>query len=102
MLFRSPLEPMIIYLKNDDMAEQIKTTSEERPGWLDAVIDYHVNGGFGKSISANGFDGYLKCLEERQKRELEYLEMTKIFSVIIENAHRNWQRAYGKIADQIV
>lgn len=98
----SPLEPMIIYLKNDDVAEQIKTTSEERTGWLDAVIDYHVNGGFGKSISANGFDGYLKCLEERQKRELEYLKMTKIPSVIIENAHRNWQQAYSKIADQIV
>lgn len=97
-----PLEPMIIYLKNDDVAEQIKTTSAERPGWLDAVIDYHVNGGFGKSISANGFDGYLRCLEERQKRELEYLKMAKISSVIIENAHRNRQQTYAKIADQIV
>ena len=98
----SPLEPMIIYLKNDDVAEQIKTTSKERPGWLDAVLDYHVNGGFGKSISANGVDGYLKCLEERQNRELEYLKMAEIDSVVIENAHRNWQQAYVKIADQIV
>ena len=98
----SPLEPMIIYLQNDDVAEQIKTTSEERPGWLDAVIDYHVNGGFGKSISAKGVDGYLMCLEERQKRELEYLKMSKIDSVVIENAHRNWQQAYAKIAKQIV
>ena len=98
----SPLEPVIIYLKNDDVAEQIKSTSKERPGWLDAVIDYHVKGGFGKSISAKGFDGYLKCLEERQRRELEYLKTTKIPSVIIENAHRNWQQAYAKIAAQIV
>ena len=98
----SPLEPRIVYLKNDDVAEQIQTTSEERPGWLDAVIDYHVNGGFGKSISASGFDGYLKCLEERQKRELEYLKMSKIDSVVIENAHRNWKRAYAQIAEQIV
>lgn len=66
----SPLEPMIIYLKNDDVAEQIKTTSEERTGWLDAVIDYHVNGGFGKSISAEGFDGYLECLKERQRNRM--------------------------------
>ena len=97
----SPLEPMIIYLKNDDVAEQIKTTSEERTGWLDAVIDYHVNGGFGKSISAEGFDGYLECLKERQRRELEYLKMTKLPSIIIENAHRNWQQAYDKIVDRI-
>ena len=96
------LEPVVIYLKNDDLAEQIKATSKERPGWLDAVIDYHVNGGFGKSISAQGFEGYLACLEERQKRELEYLKMSKMHSVIIENAHRNWQQAYTEIADWIV
>ena len=84
------------------MAEQIQTTSGERPGWLDAVVDYHVNGGFGKSISANGVDGYLQCPEERQKRGLAYLKMTKCPSIIIENAHRNWQQAYAQIVEKSV
>ena len=98
----SPLEPMIVYLKNDDVAEQIKETAKERAGWLETVVDYHVNGGYGRSVSASGFDGYILCLKERQKRELEYLEKSKVHLVVIENAHRNWQQAYAKITNQIV
>lgn len=98
----SPLEPMIVYLENDDVEEQIQKTAEERTGWLDAVVDYHVNGGYGKSISVCGFEGYISCLKERQKRELEYLEKSKVHSVIIENAHRNWEQAYKMIAASVV
>lgn len=97
----SPLEPMIVYLKNDDVEEQIRKTAKERAGWLEAVVDYHVNGGYGKSISASGFEGYISCLEERQRRELEYLEKSKVRSVIIENAHRNWGQTYERIEDLI-
>lgn len=98
----SPLEPMIVYLKNDDVAERIRKTAKERAGWLEAVVDYHVNGGYGKSISASGFDGYIFCLKERQKRELDYLDKSKVHSVIIENAHRNWRQAYERIADSVI
>ncbi len=98
----SLLEPMIVYLKNDDVEKQIQETAKERAGWLEAVIDYHINGGYGKSISACGFDGYILCLKERQKRELEYLEKSKVNSVIIENAHRNWEQTYKMLDDLIV
>lgn len=98
----SPLEPTIIYLENDDVEKQIRKTAKERAGWLEAVVDYHVNGGYGKSISASGFDGYISCLKERQKRELEYLENSKVHSIIIENAHRNWEQSYKRIDDLIV
>lgn len=98
----SPLEPMIVYLENDDVEKQIQETAKERAGWLEAVIDYHVNGGYGKSISASGFDGYILCLKERQRRELDYLEKSKVHSIIIENAHRNWKQAYERIADSVI
>lgn len=98
----SPLELTIIYLENDDVEEQIQETAKERAGWLEAVVDYHVNGGYGKSISASGFEGYISCLKERQRRELEYLENSKVHSIIIENAHRNWEQSYKRIDDFIV
>jgi ABC-type oligopeptide transport system ATPase subunit len=98
----SPLEPIIVYLENDDVEKQIQEAAKEREGWLDAVVDYHVNGGYGKSISACGFDGYISCLKERQKRELEYLEKSKVRRIIIKNAHRNWKQAYDIIADGLV
>ena len=33
----------------------------------------HVNGSYGKEIGAEGFGEYIRCLEERQKRELRIL-----------------------------
>ncbi len=92
-----PLSPVIIYLKNDDIRECVERTSAEREGWLEAVIDYHINGGYGKSINAKGFDGYINCLEERQRRELRVLSALDVKSLVLENAHRDWNKAYEAI-----
>ncbi len=92
-----PLQPVVIYLKNNDIAASVENAAQEREGWLDAVIDYHVNGAFGKSIDAEGFDGYIRCLEERQKRELEILSRLPVESHVIENPQRDWAAAYETI-----
>ena len=93
----APLNPVIIYLKNDDIKECVEKTSAEREGWLEAVTDYHVNGGYGKSVNAEGFDGYINCLEERQRRELHILSGLDVKSLVLDNAHRDWNKAYEKI-----
>ncbi len=92
-----PLHPVVIYLKNDDIAASVERAAQEREGWLDAVIDYHVNGAYGKSIGAEGFDGYIRCLEERQRRELEILSHLPVTSHVIENPQRDWDNAYDTI-----
>lgn len=95
------LNPTVIYLKNEDISERIRETAKERDGWLGDVINYHTNGAYGKSINAQGFDGYIACLNERQCRELSILDKLPVKKVIIENAHRNWDVAYKKISDFI-
>ena len=92
-----PLEPVIIYLKNNDIRSSVEKASRERDGWLDAVTHYHVNGTFGKSINAEGFEGYISCLEERQKRELDILSALDIESVVLDNPQRDWNSAYEDI-----
>lgn len=96
-----PLKPIVIYLKNDDIGCSVEKASKKRDGWLDWVIDYHVNGAYGKSINAQGFNGYIKCLKERQKRELDILSQLDIKSVIIDNPHHNWDKAYDRIREII-
>jgi len=93
----APLEPVVIYLKNDAIRECVERTSAEREGWLEAVTDYHVNGGYGKSVNAKGFDGYINCLEERQRRELRILSGLDVKSLVLDNAHRDWDKAYEEI-----
>lgn len=97
----APLEPRVIYLKNEDIAQRIQATAGERPGWLEGFTEYHVNGAFGKRIHAQGFEGLVSCLRERQRRELSILEKLPMKSLVLANAHRDWDNAYRQIADFI-
>lgn len=97
-----PLNPVVIYLKNDDIRSSVEKAAKERNGWLDGVIDYHINGAYGKSINAQGFDGYTACLEERQKRELEILSQLDIESIVLDNPHRDWNNSYRIIREYIL
>lgn len=97
----APLSPVVIYLRNDDIAQCVEKTSAEREGWLPAVIDYHCGGAYGRSIGAAGLDGYIACLKERQQRELRILQGLPVKGVVLDNAHRDWNGAYEKIGDHI-
>ena len=92
-----PLNPVVIYLKNTDISTSVRKTAQERTGWLDAVIDYHTNGSYGKQIGAKGFDGYIKCLTERQERELRILADLPVKSFVLDNPQHNWELAQDNI-----
>jgi len=94
-----PMEPVVIYLRNEDIAASVEKASAERPGWLEGVIDYHVNGAYGKSIGAQGFDGYIQCLEERQRRELDILSRLPVRSLVVNNPQRDWAGARESIRE---
>ncbi|MBR2924533.1 MAG: hypothetical protein IKC28_05855 [Clostridia bacterium] len=92
-----PLNPVVIYLENNHIAEAVQKAAPERPGWLDAVIAYHNEGKYGQSISAQGFDGYIACLKERQRRELRILEKLPLTSYVLEDPQLDWQSAREKL-----
>lgn len=94
----APMEPSVIYLHNDDIAQSVRRTAQERPGWLDAVIPYHVDGGYGKAIGAQGFDGYIACLTERQRREERILHTLPLRTIMLDNPQRNWTQAHVDLA----
>lgn len=93
-----PMNPAVVYLRNDDIGESVKKAVSERGNdWLNAVIDYHCNGAYGKSKQLNGFGGYIAALEERQRRELEILSDINIEHVVLDNPQRNWETAYREL-----
>ncbi len=74
-----PLNPIIIYINQPDVKEAINSVIDERGNnWLNAVIDYHISQGYGKEHNLSGYDGYIKCLEERKIRELNILQTLDI------------------------
>ncbi len=93
----APLEPTVVYLHSDDIAQRVLQTAAERPGWLDMVIPYHTEGGYGRSIGAVGFDGYVTCLEERQRREERILQALPLRSIVLDNPHQDWGAAHAQL-----
>lgn len=85
----APLSPCVVYLRTADIAETVRRAAAERPGWLDAVIDYHTHGAYGRSNGAQGFEGYIACLTERQRRELDILRTLPLRHVVLDD------RRYG-------
>lgn len=74
-----PLNPIIIYINQPDVKKTIDRTLDERgDDWLNAVIDYHISQGYGKQNKLSGYEGYIKCLEERKIRELKILQALDI------------------------
>lgn len=79
-----PLHPIIIYIDEPDIKSAIDSVLDERgTDWLNAVINYHVSQGYGKQKNLFGYDGYIKCLEERRIRELCILQELNIDYYII-------------------
>ena len=69
-----PLDPLIVYIDCPDIRASVDRVLDERgEGWLNAVTDYHVSQGYGKRNGLSGYDGYLECLAERKRRELDIL-----------------------------
>lgn len=98
----APMNPLVIYLKNDDIVGSVCRCVSERSGWLDAVVDYHVNGAYGKQSGAEGFDGYIHCLLERQARELRILSALTMDFCILDNPQRNWMAAKKYLTNRIL
>lgn len=92
-----PLEPVVIYLKCSDISSRIKSALPERGDeWLNSVVDYHCNGGYGKAHGLSGYDGYISALEERQRRELEFLPQLPVNYLILDDPQRDWNAAYRR------
>ncbi len=96
-----PMSPTVIYLHTDDIARAVQLAAAERPGWLEAVINYHVGGAYGRSIGARGFNGYIACLEERQRREERILQGLPLRALTLTNPHRDWQQAHRSLRQRL-
>lgn len=79
-----PLNPVIIYIDLPDVKATVDNIVEERgQDWLRFVIDYHVSQGYGKQNGLHGYDGYIRCLEERKSREFRILHGLDIQSYTV-------------------
>lgn len=93
-----PLNPAIIYLETRDVARRVADVARERgPEWLSAVIGYHTGQGYGKAHGLTGFDGYIACLEARQRTELAILNSLDVRKIVLTDPFADWNAAMQRL-----
>ncbi|WP_341357596.1 hypothetical protein [Rossellomorea sp. y25] len=94
----NPLNPLLVYLYQDDIRKSFKQVFEERdPGWRDFFTDYHMKNGYGKDKHLTGFNGLVEYLEMRRDEELRLIDSMDMRKLLIKNDEKDWEEYNGLI-----
>jgi len=96
------LNPVIIYLKCTDIKARVEEAARRRnASWLNNAVEYHTSQGYGKRNGMSGLDGYVDCLEARQRIELKIINELPVEKLILTDPLDNWEYASRKICDAL-
>ncbi len=101
-----PLSPVLIYLSQPNIRETIERIAKERVSdhgkWIDMAVAYVENTPYGKLHNLKGFDGFLRCMEDRKQTEADIIKSLPINTIIIENDDYNWEGVWNKLEAHLV
>lgn len=96
------LQPLLIYLYQEDIRQTIDKVSVERSSeWLDFVIWYYTEQDYGKAHQLSGLDGLIESLKVRRTLELEILEQLNMNKLLIDNSVINGEQTQQKLIDYL-
>jgi uridine kinase len=86
----APLEPVLIYVEQDDIRVSFNKAICERPiEWVDGFINYYTNQGYGLSNNLKGLEGVMQVIEARGKLESDVYNSLKLVKYKIDNSTFN-------------
>jgi len=94
------LNPVVVYLKQQDIEKSFEEATKERPKeWLDFFIDYYTKQGYGKAHQLEGIEGTIAVLEARWDLENEVIEELDIDRYIIDNSDKDFKRLRSAVEE---
>jgi hypothetical protein len=95
------LSPVLIYLFQPDVRETVRRAAEERvnPGgkWIEDLIRFSENTPYSRQYGRTGFEGALRCIEERKQAELEIIKTLPVQSIVLENKSYDWETLWQEL-----
>jgi hypothetical protein len=99
-----PLEPLLIYLDQNDIRKTIEEVSMKRkspdegsPGWIDHVVSYVENSPFGKKCRKTGIDCLIEFLELRKSMEHKLFNDLDIKKLMIHDSSQDYDKGFDDI-----
>ena len=97
-----PLQPVLIYLYQEDIRQTIDKVSVERSSeWLDFVIWYYTEQEYGKAHQLSGLDGLIESLKVRRTLELEIFEQLNMNKWLIDHSIYDWEHTQQELINYL-
>ncbi|MDT0160983.1 hypothetical protein [Bacillus sp. AG4(2022)] len=81
------LDPLLIYLEQDDPESAFRKAVKERPAeWFEGFAEYYTGQGYGLSRGWKGLEGTLKVLEARKQLELDTMKQLDLKKAVVNNS----------------
>jgi hypothetical protein len=82
-----PLNPVLIYIEQEDLSFSFKKAIQERPkDWSQGFTTYYTTQGYGLKKGLVGVEGTIEVLEERLKLERDIYQSLKLSKYILNNS----------------
>lgn len=96
------MNPVVIYIKCTDIKACVEEEARHRNSdWLNGMIEHHTAQGYGKRNNFKDFDGYIDCLEARQRIEIKLLNDLPFEKLILTDPFNNWSDTRSRICEYL-
>ncbi len=96
----APLDPVVIYLRPQDVHATLTRVAAERPPeWRAYVGAYTDRSAWGQATGASGFEGFIRALEIRQRVELDILHHAPVTRLIVDTSAADWDAIRRQVGD---
>ncbi len=94
----TPLNPALVYLDPGEPTAALERVAAERPQeWLESVVGYHCDQGYGLARGLRGFDGYVEFMRRRREVELDLLPRLGVPTLRVEVGDGDWDAHRSRI-----
>ncbi|MFB3167223.1 hypothetical protein P5G62_008885 [Neobacillus sp. 179-C4.2 HS] len=98
-----PLNPVLLYVEQQDLPRSFKKAVQERPKeWAAGFMNYYTHQGYGKIHGVEGIEGTIEVLEARKQLESSIFNALSINKVKIDNTQFNKDSHKNRIMDVVM
>lgn len=93
------LDPLLVYLDAGDPEPVLAAAAAERPAaWLELVIRYHTEQGYGLARGLRGFAGLVEVMRVRRQLELRLLQRLPVRTCVVDVADTSPEQREQQLA----
>ena len=97
-----PLQPLVVYLRQDDVAHAVRTVCAERgEDWVKYQVDWKLKGPYAVRRNLVGLDGLIALYQDYRRMTDALFDRLTLDKMVIENSERDWARYNQQILGRL-